>query len=275
MKKYIVLLICMVMLTGCFSKHIAVDRKIDKAQTTLVESKDIRLGKIGEMSYATDIALQSSNVPIAKITNDRVIALADKPTLENMKLMQEMVSELSSNNVYILNRYDKDLTKLQDTISKTQQKLDDATALRLEQGKKDAQELSEYKSWFGLGGLFKSLKSIFLWLVLFGVIFFILRIASAGNPIASSIFGIFRGIGSMFVKGIQGLVPNAIEGAGYVVNTYKNTTNKFVDTVETIKVQEKASGKPYTTQELLDLLSKAMSDDEKKLVKSTKEELKW
>ena len=243
------------------------DKRIDKSNASLVETKDERLQQIGKFSYGTDIALQSSNVPVAKITNDRVMALSDKPSLNDMKELQTMVRQLTTNNLEILNRYDNDVNRLQTTITKLENKLQSETESRLAQARTDADELNRYKAWFGLGGLFMSLKRIFFWLVIFGIVYLVLRVASTVNPVAGAAFGIFDGVFGLLTKGIHLLAPKAISAAGFVSDKYKATVEKVVDSVETIKATETASGRAATTKELLEQLSKSMGDKEKALVK--------
>ena len=105
-------------------------------------------------------------------------------------------------------------------------------------------------SWGGLGAVWYGLHKFIVrmaWVLgIGGVLFFILRILASSNPIAGAIFGIFDQIGSWMVNTISVIFPKALSIAGNVTtevyNGTKSALTSIVDSVETVKLQQNASG---------------------------------
>ena len=95
-------------------------------------------------------------------------------------------------------------------------------------------------------------RQLGLWIVGFIVVFLILRFASSFSPITSSIFGVFEGLGGLLIKGVKIAIPKAASVASLVDSSYKETLNKVVSSVDSLKQQQSASGKEVTLNQTLD-----------------------
>jgi len=261
-----------------------------------------KLDEISALAYGTDYALSKINDPprevsTARTINQRVTSLAGNPSLEQMKDMQltidNLISELAterSEGKIKLEAKDAEITTLQtETRSLSAAKESEIrkymhtaqTAAAASDEYKS--ELQDYKGWFGLKAVFKGLgqfiKSSLLILVIGGIIFFVLRIASASNPIAASIFSVFNMIGSWVINTIKVIVPKAVEMAGHVTsdtfNVYKTTLSKIVDGIQIVKDRATAAGKSPDLNSVLDEVAKSMNTEEKQIVDEIKNALNW
>jgi len=223
--------------------------KITKLDNRINDLQINKLNDISQLSFGVGKALDNiTNAPIevkvASELNTRVEAITGLPRLEQQKEMIKLVSDLISNNIagkielakkdndiqsiqneetYLIKAKDKQIDNL-DTLSKS-------IALQADTTK---QELSSYKSYWGLGGILLGAKSlithIFWSVLIFGVIFTILRFAAATNPIANLCFGIFQQFAGIAIHCIESLVPSSIS----VVEQAKADVSQVSATIGTI-----------------------------------------
>jgi xanthosine utilization system XapX-like protein len=130
--------------------------------------------------------------------------------------------------------------------------------------------------WWGLKRfVFTSITAI----LIFVVVFLLLRIASATNPIAAAVFSVFNVIGSGILQLIKGLTPKAVEISKLVNveehNKYKETLDKVVDTIETFKLKCELGNKQCTLGEVLEELDRVMDQKDKDCIKDILKDQKW
>jgi bacterioferritin (cytochrome b1) len=315
MKKYIlpiVIAIGLLSLTSCavFTNKGKAAKAEEESRTNIdnVENKissniSDKLDEVGVLAYGTDIALSKVDEPtveveVAKDMNKRVMSLSGSPSLEKMKEMQDTIDKLTSDldierdaGKTKLNIKDAEITKLQ-TETKFLTQARDAEIRKYmgiaQQAAANADayksELDKLDSFMGLGAIWYGLKKFVvrsMWILGIGsILFMVLRLASMSNPIAASIFSIFNVIGSWVVNGIKLLVPKALEFAGNtatsVFNAYRGTMYKLIDSIQTLKEQQRKNGdsnKKFTLDELMDELTKTMSDDDKSRIVEIKREI--
>jgi hypothetical protein len=203
--------------------------KITQLDGRISDLQITKINNISQLSFGVDKALERiTNAPIevvvAKELNTRVEAIAGSPPLEQQKEMLVMISNLISNNVVGQRQLrDKDreiiglqeeetyLVKSKDTQIDKLSELSKAVALQADTTKN---ELDKYTSYWGIGGILLGFKSLFthiMWtLVILGVIFIVLRIAAASNPIANLCFGIFQQLAGIVIGMIEKLIPASI-----------------------------------------------------------------
>ena len=263
----------------------AVVTQVDNATSKLNVQK---LDRIGEYSYG--IKLVTNTPPAVTDLNERIGSLANQPTLEAMKEMEKLVSQLMTNNHKLLLKKDKEIEDLQEDAIKLGIERETAINKYIELASETAMKtdtltaaLKEYQGWFGLKAVFKGLwqfiKSAAWGIGIFSVLFVVLRIASMSNPMAASIFSIFSRMGSWIINIVEYIVPKAVEKAGHIAsdifNVYKSTLTKVVDSIQMAKERAAASGKPADIGAVLDELAKSMNPEEKAIVDELKKALNW
>lgn len=215
---YITLLLSIIITTsGCtsISKIFHNQNAIDKTTAKIDATLDQRLDEIGKLSYGVGIALiDNTNVVIAKELNDRVAAIANSPSLEDIKSMQLIVSDLMKNNQRLLDIEDNKIELLQKNIEHLNIKLNNQVSTQLKTAESNAVELNKMNKWWGLGAIWYGLTKIvtrLAWILGIGsVVFLIIRVFASTNPIAAAALSVFDHIGAFIMRGIAQIVPNAI-----------------------------------------------------------------
>lgn len=277
--------------------------KIVNVENAIASNTAEKMDQVAQLAYGTDYALSKVNEPPREVTvardmNQRVMSISGSPTIEKMKEMQETIDNLTSilalerdQGEKMLNLKDVEITALQNQTKLLTQAKDAEIRKYMALAQEAAASadayksaLDDYKGWFGLKAVFKGgwqfIKSS-MWILGIGsILFLVLRLAAASNPIAGSVFAIFNIIGSWIINGIKVLFPKALEVAGNtatsVFNAYRGTMYKIVDGIQTLKERQKALGDPnkkFTLDELLGELEKMMSDEDKKRVDEIKREI--
>lgn len=277
---------------GIFGKS-ASKETVARAEITVVDKEVAKvnvqkLDRIGEYSYG--IKLVTNTPPAVTDLNERIGSLANQPTLEAMKEMETLVSQLMTNNHKLLLKKDKEIVDLQEDAIKLGLEKETAINKYIELASATAMKtdtlqssLNQMNSWGGLGAIWYGLKRLIVrmaWGIgIFSVIFVILRVASMSNPMAASVFSIFSKIGSWFIGMIEFIVPKAAEMAGHtataIFNAYKSTLIKVVDAIQMAKERAKAAGKEPNINDVLDEVSKSMNADEKAIIGELKKALNW
>lgn len=257
-----------------------------------------RLDKIGAFSsgIAYSLSKDTNNSPAvltAKRLNERVIALANKPDFKEAQEIALLVDQLITNQIdgeRSLAKKDKQIQSLteemKDLVEDKAEALKNYYALANKTAAQDdlnAQTLSKMDSYMGLGAVFYGVKKFFIssmWILGIGsVLFLILRLLASSNPIASAIFSVFEQMGSWIISTIKVVLPKAITISGHVAQaTYdaaKSGLTKIVDSVETVRLQSEASGKPATIEDLLNTAEVSMTPADKELIEQIKVKLGW
>ena len=237
MKKLFYIIPILLMLVGCGTLN---------PLTKQAEINKQKLSLVSQMSYQ---AQHTTNPILFKAYNERVLNLVGEPNLK----------DTSKTN------FDKDIYKVQLAEDKNQLFIEN----QAQQTEALNKELDSYKSYWGLGAIFLGAKSFLthsLWaLLIFGVLFIVLRILAASNPIANAIFSIFSSIGASIIHGIGLIVPKAIEEVKGVSQT---TLTKVVDTIQSLKETNGANINTIKTE-----LSNKLTDKEKAIIAAIKKDL--
>ncbi len=293
---------------GVFGKSQAavqkVDQKVQVIDTQESKMKDDKLSHIGAFAkggveYALDKITNNppKEVAVAKQMNERVEALADQPDFTEVKGIEGIVDELTSQNQIIrdegkaaLEAKDKQIGDLQNQYKQLEDTKAKEVSIAFQQANEIAKTADQYKatlskmdSFFGLGAVWYGAHKFVitsLWVLGIGLILFIiLRILSGANPIASAIFGIFEQAVSCVIHAISFIFPKALSLAGQVsseiYNGTKSALTSIVDSVETVKLQGNAAGTPPTIQDLLNTAELSMTPADKALIEKIKLELGW
>ena len=117
-------------------------------------------------------------------------------------------------------------------------------------------------------------------IVVFGIIFLILRVLSSLNPAAAAAFGIFNLIGTTLLSMVKALTPHAFEMANFTskdrVDEYKSPLTKIVDVIQEFREKHKENpDRTFTLDELLKKFDKEMDSHEKSLIDDLLTELRW
>jgi hypothetical protein len=137
---------------------------------------------------------------------------------------------------------------------------------------------------FGLNAVFWGLKKFFIsaltTIIVFTVVFVLLRLLATVHPAAAAAFSIFNMLGSLVISILKALTPKAFELANFAtkdkVEEFKSPLVKIVDVIQELKEKQKESpDRVYPLSELLKRFDKEMDSDEKDLIDQILKEQKW
>ncbi len=304
------------LLSGCFStikpaKQIDDNQKIiakeeKKVDNTLVEIEKNDKGKKIQTS-GLSIGIQHSlnqvtNAPVQVDTalklNERVISIVGSPHIDETKRIKATVDLLNSALVEerkkgeeLLAQRDDIINKLQKEKSELNQKYDDQLWQLTDKAKEVAKEADQNKAvldsmsgMFGLNAVFWGLKKFFIsaltTIIVFTVVFVLLRLLATVHPAAAAAFSIFNMLGSLIISILKALTPKAFELANFAtkdkVEEFKSPLVKIVDVIQELKEKQKESpDRVYPLNELLKRFDKEMDSDEKDLIDQILKEQKW
>jgi hypothetical protein len=311
-----ILILLVFLFTGCFStvkpsKQIDDNQKViakeeKKVDNTLVEIEKNDKGKRIQTS-GLSVGIQHSlnqvtNAPVQVDTalklNERVISIVGSPHIDETKRIKATVDLLNSALVEerrkgeeMLAQRDDIINKLQKEKSELNQKYDDQLWQLTDKAKEVAKEADQNKAtldtmggMFGLNAVFWGLKkfviSALTTIVVFIIIFVILRLLATINPAAAAAFSIFNMLGSIFVSIIKSLTPKAFELSNLVskdkVEEVKSPLVKIVDIIQELKEKQKEfPDRVYPISEALKRFDKEMDSHEKDLIDDILKEQKW
>jgi hypothetical protein len=312
-RSFLLLVLCVsILLTSCalLQQHTGPASKLEaqsRAKIVSVEDKinsntSQKLDVIAGLSFGTGYALTQVTNPPQAVTvainlNKRISSLTGSPTLEIMKEMQYTVDKLISKagqdqieGAKLLAVKDAQITDLQNQRIQLASEKDaevrnymNTAAIVASSADAYKDALSEYQGWFGLKAVAKGLMQFVrtsTWVLIGGsIIFLILRLLAATNPIAGAIFSIVDTVLAWVVNIIRVLAPRALAVANTVgkevYDSTKGTLSTLVDVIETSKVQSAAIGKPTTLRDVLNTAELTMTSEDKALVNKIKVELGW
>jgi uncharacterized protein YceK len=311
MKKFCFIFSIWLLLSGCstWSSKNKNQRNIDDKKTNVQDAKDAlnensreKMKQVQSLSYGVNYVLKrapTNNLPvkIANELNERIVSLAGTPNMEEITKMKTMVDKLTSKIIEeqklgreLLKKKDEEIIDIQkerdilkEELNAKQDKLSAAATKIAQQADETKSKLDAMNGFFGLGAVFYGIKrfitSCLIFILVFSILFLILRILAATNPIAAAFFSIFNMVGGMLLQAIKSLAPGALKSANLVTNDehnyYKDTLYKLVDTVQEVKQNGKVLNKDLLIKDLFDKLDRNLSDHDKDLIASVKKELKW
>ena len=315
MKRFLILFMGL-LLSGCFStikpakqiddnqKTIAKEER--KVEATVVEIEKNDKGKrIQTSTLAQGIQYslnQVTNPPIqvdtAKSLNERVVSIVGSPHIDEINrikatvdLLNSAVEEERKKGLELLAKRDEVINKLQKEKVELNEQYDDQLLQLTDKAKEVAKEADQNKAvldsmcgMFGLNAVFWGLKkfvfSALTAILIFTVVFVILRLLATVNPIAGAAFSIFNMLGSSVISIIKTLTPKAFEMSNFAtkenVEQFKSPLVKMVDVIQELKEKQKDSpDKAYPLSEILKRFDKEMDSHEKDLIEEILREQKW
>ena len=281
-------------------------KKKKKVDSTLVEIEKNDKGKRIQTS-GLSVGIQHSlnqvtNAPVQVDTalklNERVISIVGSPHIDETKRIKATVDLLNSALVEerrkgeeMLAQRDDIINKLQKEKSELNQKYDDQLWQLTDKAKEVAKEADQNKAtldtmggMFGLNAVFWGLKkfviSALTTIVIFVIVFVVLRLLATVNPAAAAAFSIFNMLGSMSVSIIKTLTPKAFELSNLIskdkVEEFKSPLVKIVDVIQELKEKQKEfPDRVYPVTEALKRFDKEMDSREKDLIDEILKEQKW
>lgn len=316
MRKVISLLIFAIFFSGCFStisptkpptaNQQIIDNQEKKIDNTIAQiEKNDQGKKIQTSTLAQGIQHslnQVTNPPVqvttAKSLNERVVSIVGSPHIDEIKRIKATVDLLNSaleeerkKGQELLNQRDEIINKLQKEKVELNEKYDDQLWQMTDKAKKIAEEadaakatLNSMSGMFGLNAVIWGLKKFFISamtaIIIFIVVFIILRLLATVHPAAGAVFSIFNMIGSAAISILKALTPKAFEMANFTskdtVDEYKAPLIKIVDVIQELKEKQKDyPDKIFSLQNILDKLDRDMDKPEKDLIDDILKQLKW
>lgn len=316
MSKFLSLIVFSLFLAGCTTKIVpgqqvttaqdAVakqEKKIDQTYDDLVKNDKHKRVQTSVLAQGIQYSLQQvTNAPIqvetAKNLNERVISIVGSPHLDEIKRIKATIDLLNSSlaeerkkGEELLGQRDTVIDKLQKEKSELKDKYDDQLWQMTDKAKEVAKEsdakqatIDSMSGMFGLNAVFWGLKKFFFScltaIIIFVVVFALLRILASVHPAAGAAFSIFNMLGSGILSLVKGLTPKAFELANFAskdaVDEYKSPLTKIVDVIQELKEKQKESpDKIYPLNEVLKRFDKEMDSTEKDLIDDILKEQKW
>jgi len=279
------------------------EKKIDQTYDDLVKNDKHKRVQTSVLAQGIQYSLQQvTNAPIqvetAKNLNERVISIVGSPHLDEIKRIKATIDLLNSSlaeerkkGEELLGQRDTVIDKLQKEKSELKDKYDDQLWQMTDKAKEVAKEsdakqatIDSMSGMFGLNAVFWGLKKFFFscltFIIVFVVVFALLRILASVHPAAGAAFSIFNMIGSGILSLVKGLTPKAFELANFAskdkVDEYKSPLTKIVDVIQELKEKQKESpDKIYPLNEVLKRFDKEMDSTEKDLIDDILKEQKW
>ena len=316
MKKFLSPILFSFLLIGCSTavipgKQVSVaqdaiakqEKKIDTTSDELVKNDKGKRIQTAVLAQGIQYSLQqvtntSIQVETAKNLNERVISIVGSPHLDEIKrikatidLLNSSIEEERKKGGELLGQRDSVIDKLQKEKEELKNQYDDQLWQMTDKAKEVAKDSDEKQAtidsmggMFGLNAVFWGLKKFFFSaltaIVIFVVIFALLRILASVHPAAGAAFSIFNMIGSGILSLIKGLTPKAFELANFTskdkVDEYKSPLVKIVDVIQELKEKQKESPKKsYVLTEILKRFDNEMDSHEKDLIDDILKEQKW
>ena len=315
MRRLLVLFMAL-MVSGCFSTirppqqvttsqdNIAKEeKKVDKTLSQIEKNEKGKKIQTATLAQGIQHSLsQVTNPPVqvdtAKALNERVVSIVGSPHIDEIKRIKATVDLLNSaleeerkKGQDLLSQRDEIINKLQKEKTELNQKYDDQLWQMTDKAKEVAKEADQNKAtldamsgMFGLNAVFWGLKKFFFSMLtaimIFVVIFVILRLLATVHPAAGAAFSIFNMLGSAVISIIKALTPKAFEMSNFAtkdkVDEYKSPLVKIVDVIQELKEKQKESpDKIYPLTEVLKKFDKEMDSSEKDLIDEILKEQKW
>ena len=304
------------LVTGCFStlsptklpdqnqKNIAneekkVDRTLDQIEKNekgkKIQTSTLAQGIQHSLNQVTNPPVQ---VTTAKSLNERVVSIVGSPHIDEIKRIKATVDLLNSSleeerkkGQDLLSQRDEIINKLQKEKSELNQKYDDQLWQLTDKAKEVAKEadaakatLDSMSGMFGLNAVFWGLKKFLISamtaIIIFAVVFIILRLLATVHPAAGAAFSIFNMLGSAVISILKALTPKAFEMSKFAtqdkLDEYKSPLVKIVDVIQELKEKQKESpDKIFPLADILKRFDKEMDSDEKRLIDELLREQKW
>lgn len=278
-------------------------KKIEDAFDQIVKNESSKRIQTSVLSQGIQYSLlQVTNPPIqvetAKTLNERVISIVGTPHIDEIKrikvtvdLLNSQLEEERKKGLSLLSQRDDAIIKLQRQKEDLKTLYDDELWKMTKEAERVAKEsdakqatLDSMGGMFGLNAVIWGLKRFFFsaltFIVIFVVIFLVLRVLATVNPAAAAAFAIFNMIGSTILGLIKVITPKAFEMANFTpskeTGMYKSTLMKIVDVIQDYKIEQKKNpNKPISIDVVLNTLNADMDQREKDLIDDLLVDLNW
>lgn len=279
------------------------EKKVNETLDKINKNADNKLDQTSTLSFGIQYSLQQvtnppASVNTAKSLNDRIISIVGSPNIDEANRIKATVDLLNAEiekerkkGKTLLDQRDKVISNLQKQNEDLQEQYDDQLWQMSDKAKQVAKTadqnqavLDTMSGMFGLNAVFWGLKKFFIscltGIMIFCVIFLVLRVLASMNPIAAAAFSVFNIIGTGILSLIKGLTPKAFEMANFasttVVDNYRSPLTKIVDVIQTLKEKQKdIPDKVYTLKDILELFEKDMDQKDKEMINFILKEQKW
>ena len=279
------------------------EKKIDQTYDDLVKNDKQKRVQTSVLAQGIQYSLQQvTNAPIqvetAKNLNERVISIVGSPHLDEIKRIKATIDLLNSSlaeerkkGEELLGQRDTVIDKLQKEKNELKDKYDDQLWQMTDKAKEVAKEsdakqatIDSMSGMFGLNAVFWGLKKFFFScltaIIIFVVVFALLRILATVHPAAGAAFSIFNMLGSGLLSLVKTLTPKAFEMSNFAskdkVDEFKSPLVKIVDVIQELKEKQKESPeRVYPLTEVLKRFDKEMDKPEKDLIDDILKEQKW
>lgn len=295
--RIILCIFALVFLTSCTSTNV---EKVQKTKDVLANTRvekakndGEKLQQVATLASGTDYSLKSvTNPPVQVKTaldfNSRILSITGNPNVDELNKIKQLTDLLNSEiekekekGIKILKQRDDEILELQ----LRQKEIEDVYEEQIKGLETQASQVAkkadtlqvtvdEVNSWMGLGGVMYGLKRFVsigvTGILIFLILFMVLRFAAATNPIAGAIFSIFEHIAASIISLIKGIVPKSVDFSNLTCslefNRYKTALDTYVDTVDHLETIEKKTGVTYTLKDLHIELEKNLNNEDKLLV---------
>lgn len=309
MKNIVVLMFCMLLISGCSLFNRPNVPKVQNSRDQLNISRrelsvnnEEKMKQIAVLAKGTEFSLntitnQSVEIKTALDLNSRIINISGNPHIDELEKIKNIVKYLNSEidverkrGVKLLGDKDQQILTLQNERKYIQNQYEEQIVEFEKQAiematKADKLQLivNEVNSWFGLGGVFYGLKRFIstslVFVLICIVLFFVLRFLASMHPIPATIFALFEYIGGYIITIIKGIVPKSINFSKHVeeplFQRYKLTLNNVVEILEKMKIVQKKGNKVFTLNDAFDQLDRELSDPEKRLIDELTSDIKY
>lgn len=272
-----------------------IDKINENSKEKQIQTASLALGIQHSLNKVTN---PPTEIQTAIDLNDRIISIVGSPHIDEankikqtVNLLNSVVEEEKKKGLEELAKRDQIIASLQKEKSNLKEQYENQMWALNDKAKEIAKSsdaskatLDAMSGFFGLNAVFWGLKKFFFscltGIIIFGILFLILRLLSATNPVAAALFSVFNLIGSTIVNLLKGLTPKAFEISNFISKSdlvkYKQPLVKIINTVQ--KLKEKIKDNPntiITLEKVLLELDKELDKSEKDLIDEILVEEKW
>lgn len=281
MKRIIISLACLLLLSGCanpFKKQTRAIAQSQKVENQILQYERDLVDKGKTYVYGADHSLSldtNRNIysNVAKDMTERSLLALGNPDVKEAQNVKEIVGGLVSSNK--LNKFiaEQKLQSIDDQVVRSQNKID---KLEEELGITQDRERKLALEHSALANKWVLLKRIFwigVWVIGIAVLIHILSFILP--PPYNSLFGIVSGFVGFFAKGAFKLAPKAQEFAGVVGKSVFDTSEKTLK--QLVEVIQEARDRDPDVKNKLDPMLKDATDKEttRPKIAAVKKELGW
>lgn len=279
------------------------EKKIEKTVGAIDKNEEAKKTQTAALAAGVNMSLSQVTNPTVQVKtaqklNDRIISIVGAPNLDDLQKMQQIVDFMNSEvekekkkGSSLLAEKDKEITKLQKGSSALSEQYDKQIADLNEKMKviaksSDEKEavINQMSGFFGLNAVFWGIKKFITTsltaIIIFLVVFLVLRLLSTINPIAAAVFAVFDVIGSGVVSLIKVVTPKALDMTKLVssekMSEIKGVLTKMVDSIQELKTKQKDNPeKQYKLEDVLCRFKEDFDQSEKDIVEEILKEQKW